>query len=316
MRIIKTKEIAPISIGRHDDNFQYFQDRTKIHNNQRIPPFAVYINEKDWDSFFWHGIHIYNEIKTEAQGIFLGKYYKDKYGEFIITYQYEAGEGDSTAVYVEMSAACLARISDKCQDNGLNMTIWAHTHPGLGVFYSGTDNSCLKTNFYKPYQIGIVVDILSKQIKGFQTINSKIVEFNDYFIVNLKSNKIYKPFKEMEAVNMSKKISIEKKQSAENSGFLSNQNIINLNQTISDLSSRISEIRSKIGQTNLLNEEVKNLRALLDVMIIKVNELYLVQKKVLEDKIEKEKDTISIPLSNILLIINSILLAIILFLIW
>ena len=183
MKIIKTKEIVPLEISELDaDLQQIFKNRRKLHESN-IPLFFAYIKDNVWADFLKHGKDVYNSIKHEAQGILLGKYAKDEFGEFVVAIKYAKGDGNSTHSYVEMSEERLSEISEICQRENLLMIVWLHTHPGFGVFYSSTDVSCLKTNFYKKYQLGIVVDILQKQEKGFKITNSDVAEFQDYKII-------------------------------------------------------------------------------------------------------------------------------------
>ncbi|MDR0894530.1 MAG: hypothetical protein LBN06_04430 [Prevotellaceae bacterium] len=195
MKIVKTKEIKAKDVSEFADNvLQRFLDRTILHANSEIPAFFVYIQDYAWNAFLNHSINVYKEIRHEAQGIFTGHYLKDQYGEFIVATNYEEGYGVSQSAYVEMSEECLAMISEKCQIDGTLMLIWAHTHPGFGVFYSGTDYNCLRTNFYKPYQIGIVADIIRKQSKGYKVNNGNVDEFVDYILFNYESSLLSSPY--------------------------------------------------------------------------------------------------------------------------
>jgi proteasome lid subunit RPN8/RPN11 len=191
VKIVKTKEISPIS--EIPDSLVDFKDRAKLHDGN-IPDFFVYIQDYAWNAFWSHSNNVYKEIRHEAQGIFTGNYYKDQWGEFVIATRYHEGSGGSTSSFVEMSEECLAKISEKCQKDNSLMIIWIHTHPGFGVFYSGTDYNCLRTNFYKPYQVGLVVDILKKQHKGFKSKGNEVVDFTDYKLFNDEKNILLDPF--------------------------------------------------------------------------------------------------------------------------
>lgn len=199
MKIVKTKIIEAKNISEISDKelsdkaLIDFKDRKKLHNDS-IPDFFVYIQDYAWNAFMSHGNSVYQEVRHEAQGIFVGNYYKDQWGEFIVATRYYEGSGDSTSSFVEMSEECLAKISEKCQKDDSLMLIWIHTHPGFGVFYSGTDYNCLRTNFYKPYQIGLVVDILQNQIRGFKSKTSGIIDFVDYKLFNDEKDTLSDPF--------------------------------------------------------------------------------------------------------------------------
>ena len=208
MKIVKTKNIEAKNILELSDNESSdrslidFKDRQKFHNDS-IPSFFVYIQDYAWNAFLNHGNNVYKEVKHEAQGIFVGQYFEDHFGEFVIATVYEEGYGNSQSTYVEMSEECLANISEKCQTENTLMLIWVHTHPNFGVFYSGTDYNCLKTNFYKPHQIGIVVDIIRKQHMGFRVTGNRVVEFSDYALFNNEKNTLSSPYNKIGIVKKS-----------------------------------------------------------------------------------------------------------------
>lgn len=203
MKIVKTKSIIARNISEIPDNLAIFRERLKLHKSSP-PKFFVYIQDYAWNAFVGHGENVYKEVKHEAQGIFVGHYFQDKFGEFVVATNYEEGNGNSQSAYVEMSEECLAKISERCQKSDTLMLIWVHTHPGFGVFYSGTDYNCLKTNFYKPNQIGIVVDILKGLHKGFKTKGSEVIEFSDYALFNEARNNLFSPYENQKKQSVGK----------------------------------------------------------------------------------------------------------------
>jgi proteasome lid subunit RPN8/RPN11 len=50
---------------------------------------------------------------------------------------------------------------------------WYHTHPGLGVFYSGTDKASQKAFFAQPWNFGIVIDPVRDQYGVFHSGHSR-----------------------------------------------------------------------------------------------------------------------------------------------
>lgn len=196
MQIIQTKKIEPIELNSiSSDEFKIFRDRQNIHKGEHnIPPFFVYINEYAWDAFIKHGNNVYDETQFEAQGILVGKYFKDTFGTFIVATTYFESVGYSNSAFVSMTEECLIDIGKKCKESDDIMLIWVHTHPDFGVFYSGTDKTCLKNNFYKPYQIGIVADIIRKQHRGFKIINNEVEDFGNYSLYNDNSDRLMKPY--------------------------------------------------------------------------------------------------------------------------
>jgi len=216
MNIVQTKKISALPIQEaREEEFSIFQGRRSLHQAQ-IPNFFVYINEYAWDAFLNHTKGIYARSGHEGQGILLGKYFKDNSGEFVVATTYFEGEGESAHAYVGMSEQCLSNISKKCLAEDLLMLIWIHTHPNFGAFYSGTDVNCLKTNFFMPFQIGIVVDIIREDLKGFKVQFDKAVEFSNYSLYNSQKQRLFKPFKsdKLEIVS-TKSIEIKKKERPE-----------------------------------------------------------------------------------------------------
>ena len=267
MKIIKTKSIEAKDILEisdkelSDKSLIDFKDRKKLHN-VAIPDFFVYIQDYAWNAFVKHGENVYQEIRHEAQGIFVGHYFKDQFGEFIVATAYEEGSGSSQSAYVEMSEECLAKISEKCQNDSTLMLIWVHTHPGFGVFYSGTDYNCLKTNFYKPYQIGIVVDILRKQDKGFKTKKNDIVEFSDYALFNDEKNVLFSPYKPYNKIKVVEKSNVRIDELTEE-----------IKQLKQDLQHKISEVEQCEKKLQLQEKNIEILNSDLYAKTTAINEL-------------------------------------------
>jgi len=192
MKFEKLKEIIAKDISEIPKEYSLFYDRNILHNGE-VPSFYAYILDLAWNAFIHHGNNVYKEIKAEAQGIFIGQYYKDEFGEFILVSKYEEGDGIEHSGYVEMSDECLANISIRCQQNDTLMVVWVHTHPGFNAWYSKTDCNNLLTNFYKPYQMGIVVDILNKNYKGFKVRNTNVDVFENFSLFNI-NNTLFSPY--------------------------------------------------------------------------------------------------------------------------
>jgi len=300
MKIVKTKTIEAKEILEipnkelPDKALIDFKDRKKLHNEEP-PKFFVYIQDYAWEAFKSHGKRIYDEVRHEAQGIFVGYYFKDQFGEFVVATNYEEGNGNSQSAYVEMSEECLAKISEKCQNDGTLMLIWVHTHPNFGVFYSSTDYNCLKTNFYKPYQIGIVVDIKKEQHKGFKTKGSDVVEFSDYALFNDEKNILFPLYE-------SYKIEIVRK----NDGRI-NELTEEVKRLKFDLQSKTTDInqlqktlQSKISGTKEIKEKLqnkeKNIECLNSDLQARTTDINQLQKK-LQSK-EKENEELKKNIQN------------------
>lgn len=204
MKIIKTKSIqAKLSSEIKEDEYQILNSRSNLHSGD-IPSFFVYINNRAWNAFLNHGNQVYRETGNESQGIFIGQYYKDDLGEFVIAKSYCEGFGDANRAYVEMSEESLSSIANKCKEEGALMLIWIHTHPNMGVFYSSVDHNCLRANFYMPFQIGLVVDIIRKQVAGFKCHGQENKRFQDFALIDVIENVLSRPYKS-NTINIYKK---------------------------------------------------------------------------------------------------------------
>lgn len=259
--IVPKNPITPVHISEvGGETYSIFQNRKSLH--QSINGFHVYINQFAWDAFINHSMNVYKQSKHEAQGIFLGKYFKDSFGEFAVATEYCEGVGESSHAYVGMSEECVAEISKKCSAEKLMMLIWIHTHPNFGVFYSGTDVNCLKTNFHMPFQSGIVVDIIRHESKGFKVDSGKnVIEFADYSIYNIPENRIFKPYEIKFEVRNS---DLKKNESPPISEFLTKQ-----------FMEELQFLKKELGDLkNLINKKPEPPKPLLQVDTIAQNKVY------------------------------------------
>jgi len=194
MQIVQTKvtKARPIQEAQGEE-FRVFNDRKSLHRGD-VPAWFVYLHEYAWEAFLNHTTEIYNRTGHEGQGIFVGKYFYDEFGEFAVATSYFGGEGESSHSHVEMSEQCLSLISRQCVAEDLLMLIWVHTHPKFGAFYSGTDVNCLKTNFFMPFQIGVVVDIVKRELKSFRVHAGEVIGFSDFALYHGESGRIFKPY--------------------------------------------------------------------------------------------------------------------------
>lgn len=194
MEIVQTKvtKARPIEEAQGEE-FGVFRERESLHRGD-VPGWFVYIHEYAWEAFLSHTTEVYSRTGHEGQGIFLGKYFRDEFGEFAVATAYYEGEGESSRAHVEMSEQCLSLISKRCLAEDLLMLIWVHTHPTFGAFYSGTDTNCLRTNFHMPFQIGIVVDIIRRELKGFRVSAGEVLGFDDFALYSVEAARIFRPY--------------------------------------------------------------------------------------------------------------------------
>jgi proteasome lid subunit RPN8/RPN11 len=75
-------------------------------------------------------------------------------------------EYHNSSVSLRMGTEVWNRASTHLQ-NGLMVVGWYHSHPNLGVFFSGTDRATQSAFFKHPYALGLVVDPIRKERKCF-----------------------------------------------------------------------------------------------------------------------------------------------------
>jgi proteasome lid subunit RPN8/RPN11/archaellum component FlaC len=275
----KTVSALPIQ-ETAEEEFFLFRDRLRLHANE-IPDFFVYISESAWEEFLIHTMQIYDSIRHEGQGIFLGKYFKDEFGEFAVAISYQEGDGASTHASVEMSEQCLSEISRKCVAENLLMLTWIHTHPNFGAFYSPTDVNCLKTNFFMPFQTGIVVDILRREHKGFKVRDGNVQEFKHYSLYSLERRRLFKPYDDIKRAEPEpqKNLNIKKKDTA--GVFVSVSDIIL--QEVKTIKNELEEAKNLLKKINLPtnsypeqvfpNREIESLTINLESIKEQINDL-------------------------------------------
>jgi proteasome lid subunit RPN8/RPN11 len=138
--------------------------------NQRVNPNEPYV--------FIHGTALQTiladaavDCRNERGGILVGESFVHLDGTYyvIISQAIPAlGCGESSAVHFSFTEESWKVIIRDLPVSG-NHSIhgWYHTHPGLGVFMSGTDRQTQKLFFNKPWQVGIVIDPVAKDIGYF-----------------------------------------------------------------------------------------------------------------------------------------------------
>jgi proteasome lid subunit RPN8/RPN11 len=75
-------------------------------------------------------------------------------------------EYDSTGVSLRMDTDVWERARLKGGE-GCSVIGWYHSHPNLGVFFSGTDRQTQRAFFYHPHCVGLVIDPIRREEKWF-----------------------------------------------------------------------------------------------------------------------------------------------------
>ncbi len=123
---------------------------------------AVIVDRSAWDALWEHA----RSADVEVGGLLIGEVFRDTAtGRPIVVVRgaVPALGGASSAVSFTFTPDAwdyLTAERDR-QWPDLITVGWFHTHPNLGVFYSGTDRATQRAFFNQPWNIGIVVDPLA-----------------------------------------------------------------------------------------------------------------------------------------------------------
>jgi proteasome lid subunit RPN8/RPN11 len=114
-----------------------------------------------------------NTEPYELGGLLLGKVFKvpfvgsAKYPWItLVEKSLPSQEYKNSSVSLRMGTEVWNRASTILQ-NGLMIVGWYHSHPNLGVFFSGTDRATQSAFFNHPYALGVVIDPVRKERKCF-----------------------------------------------------------------------------------------------------------------------------------------------------
>ena len=132
----------------------------------------IEIPRKIYEKFLRFALENANPLKSrrnwkECIGLILGKILDDS---LIITDIIPIGSGTSVFVDITDYEKVFSLISFERIDNGEVIIGWAHTHPGLGLFFSGTDiDTQLSYQGMHPQSFGLVLDptLVDTDFSGF-----------------------------------------------------------------------------------------------------------------------------------------------------
>lgn len=132
----------------------------------------IEIPRKIYEKFLRFALENANPLKSrrswkECIGLVLGKILNDS---LIVTDIIPIGSGTSVFVDITDYEKVFSLISFERIDNGEVIIGWAHTHPGLGLFFSGTDiDTQLSYQGMHPQSFGLVLDptLVESDFPGF-----------------------------------------------------------------------------------------------------------------------------------------------------
>ena len=110
------------------------------------------------------------DTSREHGGILTGEAYKDPSGSHYVLIQNAVAAIDSqgTSTHLQFTAESWKPVWDYLQSNpGVQIIGWYHTHPGLGVFLSGTDLRTQRLYFPSLWNVAVVVDPIARKIGYF-----------------------------------------------------------------------------------------------------------------------------------------------------
>lgn len=114
-----------------------------------------------------------HDLAREHGGVLIGHSYIDQernqqYINILATIP--AQETIGSPVHLQFTPASWDFISGIIEESYSDKIVlgWYHSHPGLGVFMSGTDRATQKAFFYNPWNIAVVVDPVIKRTGWFR----------------------------------------------------------------------------------------------------------------------------------------------------
>jgi proteasome lid subunit RPN8/RPN11 len=134
------------------------------------------------DSVFSH----LAEKDVEQGGLLLGNVHdlKDGGSQFVVAISdhVRSLEYDSTTVSLQMDSSVWERARLKAI-RGQFVVGWYHSHPNLGVFFSGTDRRTQRAFFNHPHCVGLVIDPVRDEEKWF--IGAESIELSPSQVLRL-----------------------------------------------------------------------------------------------------------------------------------
>lgn len=114
--------------------------------------------------------HALGEMRSEVGGVLLGAAYRKGDELYVEVYAaLPAQSDDHGPIHFTFNADAWAGVHrDKAERYpDLDIVGWFHTHPGLGIFFSGDDVVVHSAAFVLPWHIAMVIDPLSKRMGCF-----------------------------------------------------------------------------------------------------------------------------------------------------
>ncbi len=128
--------------------------------------------------------HSRSNLRTELGGALLGRAYRNN-GQVYVSIEaaVPAVSADHGPLHFTFNADTWNQLRQDREKNypNLEMVGWFHTHPNLGVFYSGDDVVVHSAAFTLPWHVGLVVDPVRHEACFFGWENSELIPFAGFY---------------------------------------------------------------------------------------------------------------------------------------
>lgn len=128
--------------------------------------------------------HGESDLSSELGGVLLGTAYRYEQQVYVdIKAALPAVSGDHGPVHFTFSADSWTQLhrDRTARYPGLEVVGWFHTHPDLGVFYSGDDVVVHSAAFTLPWQVGLVVDPVRKEGSFFGWVGGELSTISGFY---------------------------------------------------------------------------------------------------------------------------------------
>jgi proteasome lid subunit RPN8/RPN11 len=110
------------------------------------------------------------DVRREHGGILLGQVFRDPGGRYFVVVRATvlAPKTEGSPVHLQFTEDSWSSMwTEMGKFSELMLVGWYHTHPGLGVFLSGTDRRTQALYFAQPWHVAIVIDPVKDEIGFF-----------------------------------------------------------------------------------------------------------------------------------------------------
>lgn len=128
--------------------------------------------------------HSNSNLRSELGGALLGQAYRHQSTVFVdVAAALPAVSGDHGPLHFTFSADSWSQLQKDRAEHYSELAIigWFHTHPGLGVFYSGDDVVVHSAAFTLPWHVGLVVDPVRHEACFFGWVGGQVEPLNGFY---------------------------------------------------------------------------------------------------------------------------------------